>query len=277
MKSTFGRLSYAFLCATPFVAIVAAAVRALRVPGLYQAIGGLLFAAIATAAWSLGARAMSGAHEGRQRLALAGGLLVMPFALVSLLWVGLATPWDATPAENVMRYFVLLAMSIAVAAGFVVLQHALSDAGERLYSTVGFAANMLAGGGYLVWTSVMLGYWAMRTHDTARSATIIPLVDAFDVLLFVASILTYAATAAFAASLRRAQWIRRGAARVYVTVNVMALLLLAVRGLSFPDPTASSTPWYFSAGFIIGIPAVPWIMPALLGAALLRRAGAEQQ
>jgi hypothetical protein len=44
-----------------------------------------------------------------------------------------------------MRYLVLLADSIAVAGAFVVLKDALSDADERFYSALGFAANMLAG------------------------------------------------------------------------------------------------------------------------------------
>jgi hypothetical protein len=50
------RISYVFLCATPFVAFIAAAVRPLRIPGVYHVIGGVLFAAISTAAWTLGAR-----------------------------------------------------------------------------------------------------------------------------------------------------------------------------------------------------------------------------
>ena len=62
-----------------------------------------------------------------------------------------------------------------------------------------------------------------------------------------------------------------------MTANAIALLFLVMRGLSFPNHTAVSTPWYTSPGFIAGIPAVPWIMPFLLGVVLLRRAGDEQQ
>ena len=41
--------------------------------------------------------------------------------------------------------------------------------------------------------------------------------------------------------------------------------------------TATSAPWYMRPGFIAGIPAVPWIMPCLLGVVLLRSAENEQR
>jgi hypothetical protein len=49
-----------------------------------------------------------------------------------------------------------------------------------------------------------------------------------------------------------------------------------MRGMSFPNPAALSTPWYTRPGFIAGIPAVPFIMPFLLGVVSLRRAGDKQ-
>ena len=151
-ETTNRRLSFTFLCITPLVAIIAAGVRALRVPGVYQSIGAGLFTAIAASAWVLGLHAVRTDTQGQQRLALAGGFLVAPFALVSLLWVGLSAPPDATPPQNQMRYLVLVIMSIAV----------------------------------------------------------------------------------------------------------------------------TSTPWYVRPTFIVGIPAIPWIMPFLIGVVLLRRAGDQQ-
>ena len=81
----------------------------------------------------------------------------------------------------------------------------------------------------------------------------------------------YLATAAFAASLGRVQWLGRGAARAFMIVNAVALLFLVMRGLQYPDGRA--TPWYTNPGFIVGIPAVPFIIPFLFGVVLLRRAG----
>jgi hypothetical protein len=94
------RISYAFLCMVPVLAVGVAAPRALRVSGIYQIVGAMLFAAIVIAASILGARAFRAGAEGKQRLALAGGLLLTPFALVALLWVGLGPPWDASQRER---------------------------------------------------------------------------------------------------------------------------------------------------------------------------------
>jgi hypothetical protein len=276
MDHALRRVSYIFLCMFPVLAIAVAAVRALRVPGVYQSIGGLLFAAIVFAAWTLGARAIRAGAEDEQRLVLAGGFLLVPFALVSLLWVGLGPPWETTPSENVMRYLVLLVSSIAVTGGFIVLKDALSGASERLSSTLGFAAGLLAGAAYLIWMSFVLGAYVVRVRDGHMPATMDSLGDVFDVLLDVACVLTYLATAAFAASLGKLRWLGRGAARAYVLMNFIAVLCLVMRGMSFPDPKALSTPWYTRPGFVAGIPAVPFIMPFLLGVVLLRRARDKQ-
>ena len=92
-----------------------------------------------------------------------------------------------------------------------------------------------------------------------------------------AGFLTYLATVAFAASLGRVKWLGRRATRAFMIVNGVALLFLVIRGLQFPDPRALSTPWYINLGFVVGIPAVPFIMPFLLGVVLLQRAGEEQR
>ena len=101
--------------------------------------------------------------------------------------------------------------------------------------------------------------------------------DVFGVLEFVACLLTYLATAAFATSLAQSRRLGRGAARAYVTASLILLLLVVMRGVSDPEVSAHTAPWYTRPGVIAGIPAIPWIMPCLLGVALLRRAGDEQR
>jgi hypothetical protein len=273
--NTVRRVSYVFLCVVPFLTFVVAGVHAFRVPGVYQAVGVAYFAAITIAAWTLGARAIrADAQQDRRLLGLAGTLLVIPFALVALLWVGLGPPWQANVPENQMRYLVLIVMATAIAGGFVVLREALSEAGERFYATLGFAAIMLSGPLYLIWNTFAFAAYFGKEHTGQVPAAIVSLGDMEDLLLFVAGFLTYLATAAFAASLGRVQWLGRGAARAFMIVNAVALLFLVMRGLQYPDGRA--TPWYTSPGFIVGIPAVPFIMPFLLGVVLLRRAGEKQ-
>src|SRR6266576_83520 len=99
---TARRVSYVFLCIVPFLNFVVGGVRAFRIPGVYQAVGVAYFAAIAIAAWTLGARCIRADAQERRLLGLAGTLLVIPFALVALLWVGIGGPWQATTAENEM-------------------------------------------------------------------------------------------------------------------------------------------------------------------------------
>jgi hypothetical protein len=274
--NTVRRVSYVFLCVVPFLSFVVVGVRAFRVPGVYQAVGFAYFAAIAIAAWTLSAGAIRADVQGRRLLGLAGTLLVTPFALVALLWVGLGGPWQATAAENQMRYLVLIVMASAIAGGFVVLREALSEAGERFYATLGFAAIMLSGPLYLIWNAFAFGVFFAKEHAGEVPQALHSLGDTFDLLLFVAAFLTYFATAAFAASLGRVQLLGRRATRVFIIVSSVALLFLVIRGLHYPDPRALSAPWYTSPGFIVGIPAVPFIMPFLFGVVLLRRAGEEQ-
>src|SRR5438874_8237227 len=77
--NTVRRVSYVFLCIVPFLSFVVVGVRALRVPGVYQAVGVAYFAAIAIAAWTLSAGAIRADVQGRRLLGLAGTLLVTPF------------------------------------------------------------------------------------------------------------------------------------------------------------------------------------------------------
>ena len=271
------RISYGFLCATPFIAFGAAAVRPLRIPGVYHVIGGVLFAAISTAAWTLGARAIRADVQSRRQLALAGTLLLTPFAMVALFWVGIGAPWVASAAENQMRYLVLIAMALAAAGGFVVLKEALNQAGERLHSTLGFAAVILACSLYLIWDAFVFGAYFAQEHGGVMPSAIVSLHPFRDLVVSLAGALTYLATAAFAASLARTQWLGRKASLAYIIVSFIALFFIVIKVLEHPDPAAASQPWYTIPGFILGVPALPLIMPSLLGVVLLRRAGDDQQ
>ena len=269
------RVCYGFLCAAPFVAGALVAARPLRVPGVYHAIGLVQFSALAFAAWSLGLRVLKRGGDDRRRLAIAGALLLAPIALTALFWVGLVPPWVATAPENRMRYLVLLAGAMTVACGFIVLKESLCAAGEGLYSTLGFATNIFAGAAYLFWVTTRVAAYVAIIREGQVPPAIVPFLDMIDALLFAACVLTYLTVAAFAASMGRAGWLGRRAARIFVGLNLTALVFIMIRGLSFPDPMAGATPWYLQPGFIAGIPAVPWIMPFLLGVVVLRRAGAD--
>jgi hypothetical protein len=171
--TTVHRVSYVFLCIVPFLNFAVVGLRAFRVPGVYQMVGVAYSAAMAIAAWTLGARAIIASAERERRLALVGMLLIVPSTLMALLWVGLGPPWEATPVENRMRYLVLLIDSIAVTGGFVVLEQALQEAGERFYSTLGTALAILAGAAYLVWNCFFLGLYVLKARGGQTPAAFV--------------------------------------------------------------------------------------------------------
>ena len=276
MNQSVRRIGYVVLCAFPFIALGAAAARPLRIEGLYHAIGGVLFTAVALAAWVVGPR-LIGLKEARSgKLAFAGSLFILPWAIISLLWVGIGPPFQATISENYMRFLVLVWDSILVTIGFVVLNDALHDAGERFYSTVGFAVALLAGAAYLICLNLSLAQVAIVLNgDKTPPPAMLGIF--YSVIEFVACVMTYVTTGIYAAALWRARLLGRSATLGYVTASALLGLLIVMRGLEFPEISANTAPWYTRPGVIAGIPAIPWIMPCLLGAVLLRRARDERR
>jgi hypothetical protein len=271
-ESALRRVSYLILCLIPLLIVPLTGSRALRIPVLHESLGILLFGIVAISTWWLARPTVGSQGEREPLLRPAGALLLTPIALIALLWVGLSTPWDATVAENKMRYAVLLARAIGVTAGFFLLKEALAESGEHRFSTLALAASSLSGAAYVVWTSFQLGDFALRLATGAADPAVAAMNNVFDALLFSASALAYVATAAVAHAMWRVAWLGRYASRAYVALNLIALALLVLRGVSFPSPGVHPDPWFTRPGFIVGIPAIPWFTPYFVGVILLRRA-----
>jgi hypothetical protein len=252
------------------------AVRESYTPAVHAALAVSLLGLISAAAWKLGARAIGTDAEDRRALALAGTLMIAPWALFSLL-AGYSTPWVASAEENRTRYVVLFVGACAMAGGLAMLREALGKAGERLLSTLGLVAILLATPLYLVCACILITVCSVTAYGSPGPAPpwVVPLAGGSDILLFFGGALAYVATAAFAASLGAAGWLGRRTARALAAASLLALLLLCLRGPQFPDPSQSFDHWYQVAGFIAGIPAVPWILPVIMGVVLLKRAGRE--
>src|SRR5262245_53111458 len=235
----------------------------------------VLFAAIVVAIWLAGPRRQDLNEEARVKQAFAGLILTAPWAIVSLLWVGLGPPFQATLPENYMRYLVLVWNSILVTIGFVVLKEVLSDAGERLCSSVGLATALTAGAAYLVCLNLSLAAVALALHGDKTPLPAI-LGDYYSAIEFVACVTTYVTTAVLAIGMGRVRLLGRGATAACVTMSSILVLLIILRGLEFPEISADTAPWYTRPGVIAGIPAIPWVLSGILGAVLLRRARAPQ-
>jgi hypothetical protein len=259
--------------------IVAAGARPLGMASLTYAMAGVLIAGILVAGWNLGGRALRSDDMERRSLALAGGLLVAAWAVI-VIFAAMGPPHLATLTENKIRYPLILTDAIAVAGALLVLREALRGAGERLFSALGSAAISIAAPLYVVFCAVQFGvYRAAERSGPERGAEMTSLDDLSLVLLFVGVILTYLATAAVAAALARTGWMGRTASRVLVGTSLAATACVAARMTealaSAQNPMWGFGHWLTLPGFVLAIPAVPWIMPCLIGIVLLRRAGAE--
>lgn len=244
---------------------------------IYFSVAAIQFCVICLLAWKLGARAITFEDEKQRILAVAGGLLVMSWALFSFL-PGIGPPGMQSHEENQLRYLILLIDTIALSGGFIILRALLSQSGEHFFSLLGFGAIVLSSPLYLVWAALMLGMHraAAIANPSEPPAWIIALSDLTDILLFFGGILIYLATAAFAVSLGRTKWIGQMSTRTFVFASFIAVICLVSRGIAFPNPEVVFSHWYTIPGWVVGIPAIPWVMPCILGIVLLRRAGKEQ-
>lgn len=240
--------------------------------GTHLAIAIAGMAVIGAAALTLGAPALLHGTGEARRHAAAGLLLVAPWAVFAVM-AGYGPPWAADSAQNHLRYKGLLLNIVLVGGGLMMLREALVEAGERLWSALGCAAAAIATPAYLVWGAVIMGAYLAHDHphpgQVALEAS--PLGPASDILLFFGGLMTYVATAAFAVASYRVGWLRQRGATAYVVISALAVVALLARGMEYPD---AATDWYLTPGFIVGIPAIPWLMPFLLGVQCLRLAAA---
>ena len=264
----------------PFLIFLVAAARPLHILGVYQSIAVVQIVAVSLATWKLGASSMRAKDENTRMLALAGALLIAPWILFSLL-VGVGIPTQATPAENQIRYLVLIADGILIAAGLIVFTESLKQVGERFYSTLGFAATIIATPMFLIWAMAPLSVGEVARLQQASSALrpnwLEPMQSWAEFMLLGAVVLSYFASASYGASLRRISWSGKNGSKGFVWTSffaVLCLLIMATVALANPtEDMAVFKTWYAIPGFIFSIPAVTFIIPCLFGVLLLRRAG----
>ncbi len=240
-------------------------------PGVHQFIGVTVFIAMALAAWNLGWHSRRANAHNRTLMSTAGALLIAPFALIGLFWVGLGTPWQATPSENMLRYVVLTIGAIAEVVGFVMAREALAKAGERFFATLSVSAILLAGPLHVIWSIFNFGLHSAREATGEIPSVFMELDQVLDVVLFFSGALTYFAAAFLAVALGKVKWLGRASLRVFASICGLALFFLLQRGMNFITPAELSDPWYVVPGFIVGIPAVPYLLPCLMGAIMLHR------
>ena len=227
------------------------------------------------AAWVLGGRAVSKANQEQRSLAVAGFLLIASLMTV-LLFAGLGPPpesaqqWLETAVDQEIRYTLLVLDGLLVAAGLAVLRESLRQAGEHLYSALGFAGIIIATAFYVLDMAHFRAAEFVAREQVAsgsRPDWAVMLGQYFTFIGLVEVALIYLAVAAFAAALGKVAWMGRNASRALVAFNLFAASLIVVSPM-FPSTAKLGLPV-----FVLAVPAVPFFMPYLIGVNLLRRAG----
>lgn len=223
-------------------------------------------------AWKVGGFAILQLDIHQKLLATSGLLLITSWALFSFL-PGVAPPGMQSHEENQLRYLILFLNAVCIAGGFTCLAKTLYQKDEQFFSTSGFSAIVVATPMYLVWAVFMIEiHRVIPNLDTSEIPNwVYAISDLTDILLFFGGIFTYIATLFFTLSLREAKFLSHKFAQSFIFVSVLALICLSIRGFSFPDPSVAFTNWFTIPGYIFGIPAIPWIIPTIIGVKLLRK------
>jgi hypothetical protein len=203
--------------------------------------------------------------------------LIIPTMLTSMFF-GLGAPpfgnptvWVASATEQRVRYYFLLAVGVCIAFGFAILRDKLKKTEGNFYSLLGSVSIQIAIPIFLINMTFWGFYLAEIYRNMAISAVektpewVFPLAKQFYFINMIVAALAYVATAAFAASLKKAGWFKPVASNIYIAISLL-FFLLDILPASFPEPFAT-------LNYVVSIPAVPFFMPYFIGVNLLRRTG----
>jgi hypothetical protein len=203
--------------------------------------------------------------------ACAGLALIAPVGLFAVL-PGFGPPDAASPSDNYVRYVILLAGSVCLGFGLIVLSATAEEEGSAVLGRIAHTAALLAAPLYIIWATVLVQIVTIMSLPSHPS--IVPWlgwVSAWsDIVLFAAGLLTYLCAAALCPALFAVGKVGKGAAVAFSSISLVAAALLLMRGLVFSSPATAFRHWYSIPGWVAGIPAVPWLIPAFLGAICLR-------
>ncbi|HVU97961.1 MAG TPA: hypothetical protein VHE34_22210 [Puia sp.] len=272
------RLSYVYLCLVPIVTFVLAFVTGHISYRIYVPVWILNLIVMFLALRVLSAGAFRGEPESRH-LAVAGCLLVLPAGILAILF-GIGPPpetreeWVATTLEQKIRFDALLAAGIIMVLGWSLIKRWLDDRGEKVYSSLGHTALLIALPLFLVVTS----YWhsfALEAYKVRIQSGTPKSIDWFiaaSLQVWVITIceiaLTYFAIAMFASALKKLRVFSRPAAVAYIAISLVALVAVLGYPLYPGSAPFSGFPYY---PFMI--PAVPIMLCYYIGFNLVRLAG----
>jgi hypothetical protein len=231
-----------------------------------------------TAVWNLVAHRLSSGNRDIKHQVITPLLLFAPWLLFSI-FAGMGPPpatlqgWVNTAAEQQIRYTILIAGGILFALGSSLLKVKLQAAGENLYSVMASAAISLAMPLFII----NMAFWGYYLTDafrvfiqlgvTKRPDWYEPVKSLFYVISIAEVLLMYLSTVLFAVSLKVSGLFNPVACRYYIGFG-LAGIMLVVLPPSWPEP-------FGTAGYLVAVPAIPFVMPYLIGVHLLKHTKAD--
>ncbi len=277
MKSTASRrLSFIFLCLVPLVSVIVAFALGRSPREIYIPIWLINVAAMLYASWVLGARNIRSLDPGKKRIAVIGLLFISPWMLASI-FAGMGPPpftmhgWAELASEQQLRFNILIVCAILLAFGFSLLYDHLKSLDEQFYSRFGFTSIIVAIPlmiiGMILWGSMITEAFVTIDAIVPRVTPdwLKPMRSTVDSVVVVWVALIYVACIFFSLSLRRTKLLE---SRVY-TIASLAALVLSLLPPTSPEPLATMN-------YVVGIPAVTFVIPYLMGANLLRSSSEEE-
>jgi len=271
-------ISYAYLCAIPILTFVFAFTTGHISYRLYIPIWLVNVCIMALAVWTLGTNAFRSAEKNRRWLAYGACLLVLPVAMLSILF-GMGAPpdsikgWVDTATEQKVRFDILLVDGILVALGLSLIKLVLQEKGEKLYTQLGHTAVLIAIPLFFIntsfWHSFALQSYKIKVASSPDRPLewFAPAAQQIWVITIGQVLLTYFSAAMFASSLRQARIFQRTPTVIYIAFSVIAIVSILLFPL-YPGAMAfSGFPYY---PFMI--PAVPIMLFYYLGVNLLKLA-----
>lgn len=211
----------------------------------------------------------------QRQLASGAFFLILPWILISIFF-GFGPPpetpaaWVALTTEQQVRYSLLVVAGISIAIGFGLTRGMLKNSGESLYATMGYVMIMVAIPLFLV-NMLFWGFYLTESFRLLEKLSLEKMPDwfqpvrkLFGMISMVEVALTYLATMAFAMAMHSVGWIKQSTRNIYCMVSLVAFLVIVLSAFC-PEP-------FITAGFVVSIPAIPFIMPYFMGIKLLRRA-----
>jgi hypothetical protein len=274
------RVSYVYLTLIPFLAAVPAFAIGHISYTIYLPIWIFSSALMLIAAWVLGAHVFRTAGVERKHFAVIAMLLILPWLFMSIFF-GMGPPpdvpstWIERSTEQQTRYTFLMISGISIAMGFAGLRVKLKNAGEDFYSMFGFVAIIMAIPLYLLYMTQLhtFDFESFKLSVASASGKMpewySPTNKQFLIVTVIDAALIYFATAVFASSLKTVGWFKKRASHIYTAISLFALLMVVFYPL-YAKAVA------FIGVFPLLIPAIPFIMPYLIGVNLLKLTGDKQ-